>query len=175
VHLPEKDDLGRLMRTRGVKATELASQSEVSKGTISKILNKPNFDPSYRIMKALFETVDKISEGNSKSVESVMTSKVVTVEENESVASAKRKMLANDVSQLPVVLSGNILGLITEASILSHPGATIVKEAVIFDYAIVGKDKKVADLERLILSLQAIMVVHEEKLVGILTKADFLK
>jgi predicted transcriptional regulator len=175
MYLPEKDALRRLMQSRGIKATDLARQSGVSKGTISKILNKPQFEPSYRIMRLLFKTVDSISNGNVRPVRDLMTRRVITADEDEAVSRVKKKMLDNSVSQLPVLSDGKVIGLITESSILGNPRATVAKEALAFDYGVVSPDANALLLDKAVAQFQAILVMEGMKIVGILTKADFLR
>ena len=164
-----------MMQACDLKAADLARLSGVGKPTISKILNRSDSDPSYRIMKILFQTIDKISTIESGPIVGIMTSKVITVEENESVASAKDKMLEHDVSQLPVLSSGRIVGLITEASILSHPRARVAREAMGFDYVVVAPDKNWMELREMMVRLQATLIVERGRLVGIASRSDFLK
>jgi predicted transcriptional regulator len=175
VYLPNKEDLQRLMRAHGLKASDLSKFSGVSKGTISKIFNKPEFEPSYRIIKTLFEAVEEISTAESRPVEDLMTHRVVTVELTEPIGSAKVKMLANSISQIPVLSSGKVVGLITEKSILRNPEGGTVADALSYDYAVVGPDKSIAEIPGLIDQLQAIIVMRGAEIVGILTKSDFLK
>ena len=174
MHLPEKEDLKRLMQATDLRPADLARLSGVSKPTISKILNRPDSDPSYRIMKILFETVDRIHAIESGPIKEIMTPKVVTAEENEPIANAKDKMLRKNISQLPVLSSGRIVGLITEASTLSHPHAKVAGEAMCFDYVVVSPDRNWAELREMMAGLQATLVVENGKLVGIASRSDFL-
>ncbi len=174
MYLPEREDLRRLMLTCRIKAADLARLSGVSKSTISKILNKPNFDPSFRVMKALFQALESASSIISGPISEIMSSKVITVQENEALETAKRKMIDNSISQLPALSSGQVVGLLTEAGILSHPHARVVREAMTYDYVVVGREKNWGDLRGLMASLQAVLVVEQGQLVGIATRADFL-
>jgi len=92
MYLPDLEDLQRLMLSNGVKATELAKSSGVNKGTISRILRK-KVEPSYTTMKSLFEAVYSISSAKEKVVAEVMTRRVVTAKEDETIYSVKKKML----------------------------------------------------------------------------------
>ena len=174
MYLPDRNDLGRLMRSNGLKAAELARRTGVSKGTISKVL-RGKVEPGYSTMKLLFEEVYQVSSVNEKTVGEIMTHKVMTVEEGDGIGIAKQKLRENDISQLPILSSSKVVGLVTEKSVLTHPGASVAMDAIVFDFAMVSPNRKVSELSRLIVELQAILVVDHDRLAGIATKADFLR
>ena len=173
MYLPDLEALQRLMLSNGVKATELAKLSGINKGTISRILRK-KVEPSYATMKSLFEAVYAIASAKEKVVAEVMTRKVVTAKEDESIYNVKRKMLDGKLSQLPVLSGDNVIGIVTESSILANSNAAKAREALAYDYLVVEPQRSTAGLREVMLDFQAILVLRDGKLRGILTKSDFL-
>ncbi|MDG6943071.1 MAG: CBS domain-containing protein [Nitrososphaerota archaeon] len=173
MYLPDLEDLQRLMLSHSIKSTELAKTSGINKGTISRILRK-KVEPSYTTMKRLFEAVYAISSAKEKVVAEVMTRKVVTAKEDETIYSVKKKMLDGKLSQLPVLSNDNVIGMVTEGSLLANPKATKAKDALTYDYLVVDPQRSTAGLREVMLDFQAILVLQDGKLRGILTKSDFL-
>ena len=129
-----------------IPASRLAAETRVSGGTISKILHRSEYDPSYTTMKALFDAVYAIIGEKPSTVEDLLISKsrkfprdppVTAAKENDSVASVKKTMDSTGYSQLPVVVNGKVTGMVSIRSLLDHPDALIANQALVYDYAMI--------------------------------------
>jgi CBS domain-containing protein len=133
----------------------------------------------------------------------VMTTKVVSTPPNASVRSAALKMLANDVSGLPVIDDDGVLvGMLTEGDLLRrvagtafsggqdrkehsdpqnldayiHSNGWSVQEAMCADVITVTPETDVKDIAAIMLSrrVKRVPVVHHGAVIGIVSRCDLL-
>ncbi|MCL4373898.1 MAG: CBS domain-containing protein [Candidatus Marsarchaeota archaeon] len=159
-----------------IKSYALARASEISPSAMSK-LEKGMLKPSYELVYKVLDALDKLiaAQGTSATISSKMTKSVMSVSPIDTISKARETMKKNDISQLPVVdNSGRIVGIVTEKSILDNPNAVTCDQALEFSYAVLGPNTDLEKARQVIRNTQAILIVKEGKLAGILTKADFL-
>ena len=106
---------------------------------------------------------------------------VLTARPDEDVAAVIDRMKAHGISQLPVVdeASGQVQGLVNESDVLDHllsDGAhdDTVEHLVESGFAAVGAGDRVATIGDLFEDGRVLLVMEEERLVGIITKIDFI-
>ncbi len=167
----------RISRQRhGIKSSALARASGISPSAMSK-LEKGALKPSYELVYKVLDALDDLiaEQGASATISAKMTRSVISVSIIDTISRAQEIMKKNDISQLPVVDNdGRIFGLVTEKSILDNPEEVTCGKALDFSYAVLGSDANLEKARQIIRNTQAILVVKEGKLIGILTKADFL-
>ena len=127
-------------------------------------------------------------------VRDIMSTDVITLIEDETLAHAKRCMDRGRIRHLPVIREGLLVGLVTHRDLLAasfsifaevEPAeqrrifVTIpVAEAMHRDVVTVGPDDSVADAARILLDNKygcLPVVGRAGELVGIVTEADFLR
>jgi len=184
--LPDLSEIEVRRKRLGISQAELAEAAGIARSSLTKIeqgykqprKGRPGYVPNFEDARALIEVLEKREEVASKgaTIDSIMTEAVVTVPENKPVPEVKKLMLAEAISQIPIISSsGKATSLITEVSILGNPNAKVAEDAETYDFAVVGPDRQVSELTGVIKGLSAILVVEDGKLVGICTKSDFLK
>ncbi|MCL4399458.1 CBS domain-containing protein [Candidatus Parvarchaeota archaeon] len=166
----------RLERARKrIRSYKLAKQSGISRSAMSKLENndlEPSYKLVYRVVKALNWLVG--TEEKTNAVREKMV-KPIFLPPDESISKAREIMKKKDISQIPIVdKNNNIIGIVTEKSILDNPKGTVCSDSMEFDYAILGPDSDLGKARQLIRNTQIILVVENKKLIGLLTKADFL-
>jgi CBS domain-containing membrane protein len=128
------------------------------------------------------------------SVADLMTSDVVTLTEDETLAHAQRCMARGRIRHLPVVREGRLVGLVTHRDLLAASFSIFaevetseqrrvfdtvrVVEAMHRDVVTVSADLSVSKAARILLENKygCLPVVDEEQhLQGIVTEADFLR
>ncbi|MCL4398841.1 CBS domain-containing protein [Candidatus Parvarchaeota archaeon] len=112
--------LGR--ERNGIKAYELAKRSGISKSAMSKLENN-NLEPSYKLVYKVVKALNELAEfkGSRNTVKEKMMKNPISVSPDESITNARKIMKKRDISQIPVIdKNGNILGIITEKSILDN-------------------------------------------------------
>jgi len=132
-------------------------------------------------------------EGLPKTVAEVMTHKVVTIGENDTLDELEEGMTRFHFRHLPVVEGGKLVGLVTHRDLL-HASSSFLSEAADARNAIIRKQpaKKIMHTdvvtvgpEDSLLEAATLMwdaklgclpvVDEDQKVIGILTEADFLK
>ncbi len=160
----------------GIKAYELAKHSGISKSAMSKLENN-NLEPSYKLVYRVVKALNELAEfkGSRNTVKEKMIKNPISVSPDESIANARKIMKKKDISQIPVIdKNSNIIGIITEKSILDNQNGIKCSDSMEFNYAILEPDSDLEKAREIIRNMQVILVVEDRKLVGLLTKADFL-
>lgn len=159
-----------------IKSSRLARESGISPSAMSK-LEKDRLNPSYGLVYEVLKALDRLTaeQGPSVKVSEKMIRNVMSVSPVDAISKARKIMKEKSLSQLPVIdRNGRIVGIITEKGILDHPDAATCEEATESAYAIVEPDTDFEKARQLARNTQAILVAKEGKLIGILTKADFI-
>lgn len=106
-----------------------------------------------------------------------MTKDLVTVSPKETLARARELLRKRRINHLPVVESGNLVGIVTDRDLRSAPDSTAaVGEIMARKLIVVPPDSMVDEAARVLRQhrIGALPVVEKGKLVGILTAADIL-
>ena len=159
-----------------IKAYELAKRSGISKSAMSKLENN-NLEPSYKLVYKVVKALNELAEfkGKRNTVKEKIIKNPISVSQDESIDNARKIMKKRDISQMPVTdKNGSILGIITEKSILDNQNGIKCSDSMEFNYTILEPDSDLEKAREIIRNTQVILVVEDRKLVGLLTKADFL-
>jgi len=182
--LPELKDITRRRKQLDLTQKKLALIAGVSQSLIAKIETE-RVDPSYskmkKILKAIFE-----AEGEIKTItraEDICNRNVTSINKFDPVLKASQIMRNKGYSQLPVYNGDNIVGSITESIILnrvsekkdfSSLSSMHVGRLMDSPFPQVDENTPVEPIKSLLKYYQAVLVVREDKIVGIITKADLL-
>ncbi len=181
--LPELDTIASRRRALGLTQTQLAEKAGVSQSYIAKLEAK-NIEPSYSKVKAILEVLNGLEQGRETRVEEIMTTKIISVQQNEVIQKAVDIMRDTGFSQLPVMDEDRPVGSITERTIIDRITSTeedgLVTEMPISEvmddpFPQVGEDAPVSIIAGLLRIYPAVMVYNKDKITGIVTKADLLK
>ncbi len=110
----------------------------------------------------------------------IMRKKVVTIEPDETIATAISRMIENNIHHLPVTSSKKFLGIIGFDSLLRRPVIPVsTKVSTLMDHGPRGKeDSSVIDIAKLMVDAgkRAVAIVNDsENLMGIITSTDIVK
>ncbi|MCL5115473.1 MAG: CBS domain-containing protein [Candidatus Marsarchaeota archaeon] len=160
----------------GISSQKLAKESGISPSTMSK-LEKGRMKPSYALVYKVTRALEELASahGASEAVKDRMIRGVTVLSPVAQISEARRIMKEKGFSQIPIVdRHERIVGLVTERSILEHPEAVACVDAMEANYAIVGMEMSFERARELARNTQAVLVVKDGRLAGILTKADFI-
>ena len=119
--------------------------------------------------------------------------KPVTIRYGSSLLMARKIMMENGVKRLPVILDDRVVGIITEGDIArfltgfrklvddmrleKKMKEVRVEDVMSRDLITVGKDATIGEVVKKMLKneISSVLVVEEDKLLGIVTKTDLLK
>ena len=91
------------------------------------------------------------------------------------------RLKIHDISQMPVLSDGKLIGLITESTLLTHlaaPGHTVedvIAPMINRQVAAVAPEQPAGSLLNLFGGSQAVIVVEDDRVLGILTKLDLIE
>lgn len=178
---PSLKEIKRRRKFLDITQADFARKSGVSQSLIAKVESGAS-EPSYISAKKIFETLDALESKNSTVARDIMRKRIVTVQKNEPVHRAIEIMNKFNVSQIPV-MSGEILsGSISEKSILNkiasgtHDIASVKIHVIMDDaYPTLGENTPLATVISLLQHNPAILVMANENISGIITKADIFK
>ena len=114
-------------------------------------------------------------------VRDLMVSDVVTIEPSTSVVDAAKRMIQEEKGPLPIVEGDRPVAIITDRDIVAHvvaenrdPNSVTVDDVATRALVTIGPDKDVDEARQLMAQheLDRILVVENDRLVGIISEAD---
>jgi predicted transcriptional regulator len=168
-----------LRKGLGLTQKQLADASGVSQSLIAKV-EAGLIDPSYSAGRRILDALHNLKQRAEPSAKEMMQRHVVTCKAGDAVQAAIAKMQKHAISQLPVMEGDNVVGIITESTIIrnmdriDHSKTTVA--AVMEDappiVPLATPRRVIAEL----LSHYSLLIVKERgKARGIITKADLLR
>lgn len=110
-------------------------------------------------------------------VRDVMTTRLITVKENQTRQQAARLLSQHRISGLPVVNDDDVLvGVVTEYDVISKKGRT-VSDIMTRGVISVGEDTDLEEVRRILVHerIKRLLVLDQGKLIGIVSRADLVK
>ena len=180
---PKLDEISKKRKMLGLTQNELAKLSGVSQSLIAK-LESGKIDPSYTKVKTIFDLISKLEVTSKIKADRINYNKVVSVQEKELVSEAVSLMKKHGYSQLPVFNKRQVVGTISEKTILNQILAgnfldqiskLPIKEVMEDSLPQVNEDAPLSLISSLLQVYPAVLFSTKGNVVGIITKADFLK
>lgn len=181
IELPDLNEIA-IARTRlGWNQKTLAKHCNLSQSFITKI-ETGQANPSYRTVKVIFRM---LNEGSRKAAKSeritagdIMIGDADFVSSSDTIEEARRRMIRNDYSQLPVIDHGRVKGFITDKIFLSLDDSSKglkIEKVIEKNFRVVQMDTKLETIRHLLAQYPALLVDKGERQYGIITKHDILK
>lgn len=182
--LPEIKDVTRHRKLLGLTQNKLARQANVSQSLVAKI-ETGRVDPSYSKMMKILIALDE-EEGKKQTMAlagDICNRDVTFVNRFDPVLKASQLMRGKGFSQLPVCEGDSFVGSVTESMILdeisekkdySSLSRMNVGKLMSSPFPMVDGNTPVEPVKSLLRYYQAVLVVRENRVVGIITKADLL-
>jgi predicted transcriptional regulator len=177
------EDLNQIKKMRqrlGLTQKELAVLSGVSQSLIAKI-EKEKIEPSYSVVKKIFMALDSKTSENSDKIcaEDLCTCNIIYVSAEETIEKVIFLMKEYAISQVPVIGNNEVIGSITESSLINNYDKigkfTKVQEIMDVPFPVIPHNAPVTVVKELLLIYPAIVVMKNGEKKGIITKADLLK
>ncbi|MBS3149319.1 helix-turn-helix domain-containing protein [Candidatus Woesearchaeota archaeon] len=137
-------DLSHLKKIRNqlnMTQQQFALKAGISQSMVAKI-EAGKLDPTYSYVKKIELALNTLSKKDELKAIDILTKKIISVTKDTTIEEAVKLLINNKISQLPVIENGNLLGLVTESSIISSgPNITTkkVKDIMIESPPIVSK------------------------------------
>jgi len=181
--LPSLDEIAKKRKMLGLTQKQLARRAGVSQSFIAKI-ESGKIDPSYNKVKAIFDVLEKMETKVNHTAKKIFHKGVVGVQKNETIGKAISLMMKHGYSQLPVFDGEQVVGCISEKTILNQ--VTVGKELSQLSQRLVEEIMEEAPpridenaplplVSSLLHAYPAVLVTKKGKVIGIITKADLFK
>ncbi len=171
------EELKDVRRKLGLTQIDLAKKSGVSQSLIAKIESK-RVDPTYSNWIKIEKAISDLGKNHEICAEEIMQKKVIFVDAQEDAKKAIEIMKKHEISQMPVMESGKIIGIISESTILDSimNGQSINKVKTMMEEAppIISKTTSVDVISSLLKFFSLIIVSEKGKYIGLITKADLI-
>lgn len=172
VMLPDISDLKKKRLLAGLTQSQLAKLSGVSQSMIAKIeagLLDPTMSKARLIASAL------VSSSSSDLIAGDVVSKIVSFAPSTPISKVITCMQEQGFSQLPVIKNKDLVGFVTEKSILSHSDARVVSEVMISSPPVLDISTPLFLVKQLLMNYSAVLVMRNGIIIGIITPSDLLK
>jgi predicted transcriptional regulator len=176
-------DIKRIRTQLGLTQSELSKKADVSQSLIAKV-ESGLIDPGYSSVKRIFDTLEALRSVGEPTAKDIMQKQVITVNIDDAIKVAVDKMRKNAISQLPVLDSGQIVGLVTESDLLElissiSSGKHVsniskVSEIMKDTPPIVSETAKAKVVVQLLKFYNIVVVSDKGRFKGVITKADVL-
>lgn len=169
------EDIKTIRKKLGMTQTELANRAGVSQSLIAKI-ESAILDPTFTNAQKIFEALQSMEKKHELTAGDVMNQKIISTTPDETVKSTIEKMRKFNISQLPVLESQNVIGLVSESTLLDAitKNAKYVRDIMSDIPPIISKKASVSAVSSLLKYYPIVLVSESGKLVGLITKADLL-
>ena len=172
----ELEEIKKIRKNLGLTQSDLAKRANVSQSIIAKI-ESGKIDPTFTKTKKIFETLNDLENKEEIKAEELMNEKIVSLIPNESVKESIIKMKKYGISQMPVLDHDNVIGLVSETTLLDallNNKSTNVSDIMEETPPIVSKKTSIKVISNLLRHYPTVLVSENGKLVGLITKADLL-
>jgi len=174
----ELKDIKDIRKKAGLTQAELAKKAGVSQSLIAKV-ESGLMDPTYTNAKKIFAALESLTQKNESKAEEIMNKKVISVSPNNDIQDAIKKIRKYEISQLPVIDNGKLIGYITEVDILDAlmKGDKNAKSKEIMKETPPTIDTKanMSMISNLLKFYPMVLVVEKGEILGIITKSDMIK
>lgn len=174
-------DVRRMRRKLGLTQKEVAERAGVSQPLIARIEND-DVDPRWSTLQRIVRALESAA-GKERTLGEVMSRDVVSIPTGAPLEEAIRKMRQHAYSQLPVVDDDRVIGSISERAVVhamaEHEDPRKVRGLTVDEVMedalpTLGPETPAEAALELIEEVPAVLVVEDDRLVGVVTRTDLL-
>ena len=170
--------LKKIRRQLDLTQHQFAQKIGISQSMIAKI-EAGKLDPTYSYVKKIESAINSLFKKEEQKAKDIMIKKMITSEPEDKASNIIKLMSKHDISQLPVLQGGKVVGLITESSILNKELDNIksmkVKELMIEAPPLIAEGTGISVILSLLKYYPLVIISKKGKLTGLITKSDLLK
>ncbi|MBW2970755.1 CBS domain-containing protein [Candidatus Woesearchaeota archaeon] len=173
------EEIKKFRKKSGLTQAELAKRAGVSQSLIAKI-EAGKIEPTFEKVKKISAALSELDRDSQFGIEEVMQRKIISCNKDDFVAAVVKKMRQFGISQVPVIDDGNVIGLVTETTILNKisEGKNIneLHAEQVMDEAppIVNSRTSAAVVSQLLRHFPIVLVANKGRLVGLISKYDMV-
>lgn len=174
----EIEEIKAIRKKLNLTQSQLSKKSGVSQSLIAKIESN-KIDPSYSSVIKIFNTLSALSKIKSKKASEIMQKKIITIDGNENIKETIKKMKKYQISQMPVLENKNIVGMISENTLLhafiEQKESLKTKDIMESAPPIVTPETQIPVISNILKYFQIILVAEKGNPVGIISKTDLIE
>ena len=181
MRLSEISNIKNLRKKYGINQKELALRSGVSQSLIAKI-ESGLVDPTYSKAQNIFEALEALSKKYELCAKDVMTKNIFSCGSAEKMKKIIGIMKNQNISQLPVIDGDNVIGIVTETSIVSYlseyegnVGELIASDFMNSDVFLISENTSLHLMLGMMKETFMLIIAKKGKVLGIVTRSDLLK
>lgn len=167
--------LKKLRVEAGLTQKCLAELVGVSQAHIAKI-EQGNVDPRLSTVNRVLKV---LTEWKKKNCRDIMSRGVVCAKLKDKILEVSDRMLRQGISQVPVMNGNQVVGTVTEESIMRRLGSDVANQTaervMISPLPVVDEETDVEKVQSLLKTYQGVLVSKGKKIVGIITRSDLLR
>lgn len=171
-------NLKKIRKQLNLTQFQFAQKAGISQSMIAKIESN-KLDPTYSKVKKIELALELLTKHQEKQAKDIMNKHIISVSKDEKIPNIIKIMNKNAISQVPVIEKDNILGLISESSILNksiedikHLKAMDIMESI---PPIIDKSTEMNVIKQLLRYYPIVFIKEREKIIGLVTRADLIK
>jgi predicted transcriptional regulator len=157
--------------------TDLARKAGVSQSLIAKIESNL-IDPTYGNAQRIFNTLNELMKKEEILAGKIMQKKIIFANPDDDLKNAVKKMKKYEISQMPVMERGIVVGLVTEStildSLLKDKGNFKIREVMADSPPIIPMNTTKTTIIELLQHFPLILVKDKGVIKGIISKSDIL-
>lgn len=171
-------------RTRAnLTQSQLAEKAGVTQAYIAKI-ESGTADPTISTLEKITKIIKQTSSDDKLTAEDIMTTPIISTSPEDKIKKAIRLMDSYEISQMPVIKGQRQVGSVTEETILRKAkggegmkqiGGRKVREIMGESFPMIGGTTEISTVTNLLEHNQAVLILENGDLKGIITKVDILK
>lgn len=158
--------------------SELAKKANVSQSMIAKI-EAGILDPTYTKAQQIFSALDNLVKDKEIKAKDIMNKKIIVVSPETDIKDAINYMKKYEISQMPVLKKGNVVGMVSESSILdalvNSKDITKIKNIMQEAPPIINGNASFKIVSNLLKICPIVLIAEKGKLKGLITKSDLIR
>jgi|TARA_B100001964_G_C14220762_1_gene595186 predicted transcriptional regulator len=172
----ELSEIKKIRKSLDLTQVDLSKRANVSQSLIAKI-ESGKIDPTFTKTKKIFETLNDLENKEEIKAEELMNKKIISIFPSNNIKESINKMKKSGISQMPVLDNNNVVGLVSESTLLdaliskkNKKVSDIMEESP----PVISKTASTQIISNLLKHYPMVLVSESGKLIGLITKADLL-
>ncbi|MBU1974938.1 MAG: CBS domain-containing protein [Nanoarchaeota archaeon] len=172
-------DIKNIRKKLGITQSQLSKAAGVSQSLIAKIESN-RIDPAYSNVQKIFAALDSLSHIKAITAKDIMIKTIVSCKRSDNLRDVIKKMKSKEISQLPVIESNIVVGMVTEKNIVNNileSGDNINTVEHIMEDAppMISKKTSKEALVEMLKFFPLVIVQEKGRILGIITKSDLIR
>lgn len=172
------EQLRKIRKYIDLTQSEFAKIAGISQSMVAKI-ESGKLDPTYSYVKKIEDALSSLTKEHDKKAKDIMTENIISAGLNQKISKIIDLMNKYNISQLPVIEKGKVIGMVSESSILSKKLDNVknatAQDVIIDAPPIISKETRSEVIKQLLNYYSLVLVKEKGRLIGLVTRSDLVK